>query len=77
MIDPLWSWVLTAWTVAGMWGAGSTRYRVQGWIICCLGEVLWAMYASQTQQWGFLVGAVIFGGVYGLNIGRAVRHRAP
>lgn len=73
MIDGWWSWVLTGFTCGGLWLAGTPARRVWGWSICLVGEALWVTYALVTQQWGFVIGAGVFGFVYGRNLYRAWR----
>lgn len=61
----LWSWILTAGGVFGLWLAG--RRNVWGWAVGLAMQVLWVAYAVATTQWGFIVSAVAYGTVYGRN----------
>lgn len=61
-MSPAWSYVLTAVGVLGLLLAGS-RKRV-GWALGLAAQPLWAIYAVVTGQWGFIVSAVVYGGVY-------------
>lgn len=61
-MSPYWSYVLTALGVLGLLLAGS-RKRV-GWALGLAAQPLWVLYAVMTHQWGFIISAVIYGGVY-------------
>ena len=61
-MSPAWSYVLTAVGVLGLLLAGS-RKRV-GWALGLAAQPLWAVYAVMTGQWGFILSAVVYGGVY-------------
>jgi hypothetical protein len=60
-----WSWLLTAVGVTGLYFAGSHR-RI-GWAIGLGAQVLWIAYAVSSSQWGFIVSALAYGGVYARN----------
>ena len=65
-MSPLvWSWVLVGLGVLGMWLAG--RRLAVGWAVAIVNEVLWIVYAVQTRQWGFIVGALVYIGVFARN----------
>jgi len=70
-----WSWLLTSLGLLGLWLAGSQK-RV-GWGIGIATQLLWAVYAIRSQQYGFLVSATAYAMVYGRNfrIARAQRER--
>jgi len=58
-VSPLvWSWVLVVLGALGMWLAG--RRLAVGWAVAVVNELLWIVYAVQTGQWGFIVGAVLY-----------------
>ena len=58
-MSPLvWSWVLVVLGALGMWLAG--RRLAVGWAVAVVNELLWIVYAVQTGQWGFIVGAVLY-----------------
>lgn len=61
----LWSWVLTAIGIFGLYVAGSKRSW--GWLVGLGAQVLWMAYAIQSEQYGFLVSALAYGFVYGRN----------
>ncbi|MEU8279800.1 hypothetical protein AB0C08_36415 [Microbispora bryophytorum] len=60
-----WSWALTAVGVTGLLLAG--QRRALGWAIGLSAQALWIAYALATTQYGFLVSAVVYGGVYARN----------
>ncbi|MFC0504275.1 hypothetical protein [Micromonospora costi] len=62
MADQTWSWVLTGVGVFGLWLAG--RRNPWGWAVGVGAQVLWVAYAVVTRQWGFLLGAFVYGPVY-------------
>lgn len=64
-MSPLWSYLLAAVGLAGIFLAGSKRKL--GWLIGVGAQVLWIVYACITSQWGFIVSAVAYGFVYGRN----------
>lgn len=64
----MWSYLLTAVGVIGLWLAG--RRRWQGWAIGLAAQTLWIWYAISTRQWGFLLSALAYGTVYGRNLWR-------
>ncbi len=61
----LWSWLLTAVGITGIYFAG--RRRALGWAIGLAAQALWLAYAITTRQWGFLASAVVYGTVYARN----------
>ena len=62
----LWSWILTAVGVTGLFLAGSRRSA--GWAIGLGAQVLWLVYAITTKQYGFVVSAFAYGFVYARNL---------
>lgn len=65
MSDQWWSWALTAVGVACFWLAG--RKVWWSWYVGLGGQVTWLAYSLITQQWGFLVGVVVYSAVYARN----------
>lgn len=61
----IWSFVLTAVGLTGLWLSGSLR-RV-GWAIGLGAQVLWIAFAITFEAWGFLLSALGYGFVYGRN----------
>lgn len=61
-MSPYWSYALTALGVTGLFLAGS-RKRV-GWALGLAAQPLWLVYAVVTGQWGFILSAFVYGGVY-------------
>lgn len=58
----LWSWVLAAVGVTGIFFVG--KKTIWGWLILLLNECIWIAYAITTQQYGFIVAALAYAGVY-------------
>jgi hypothetical protein len=65
MPEQLWSWILTAVGVFGLWLAG--RPSPWGWAVGIGARVLWLAYAVTTRQWGFLASCGAYGWVYSRN----------
>lgn len=61
----LWSWLLTAVGVTGLWIAGSRSKW--GWGIGIGAQTLWFTYAVATGQYGFIVGCLFYGSMYVRN----------
>lgn len=51
--------------ILGLYLAG--KKRATGWAIGLGAQVLWVFYAFATQQWGFVVSAVVYGVIYAKN----------
>lgn len=64
-MNPLWSWVLTAVGVLGLYLAGKKNRA--GWAVGLGAQVLWVAYAVASRQWGFLASAGAYGWVYARN----------
>lgn len=64
---PLWVWsyILTAVGIAGLFLAGSKNKL--GWLLGVFAQSLWIAYATVTHQYGFYISAVAYGWVYGRN----------
>jgi hypothetical protein len=58
----MWSWILAAIGVTGIFLVG--RKTIWGWLILCINECLWIIYAVTTKQYGFIVAAIAYGIVY-------------
>ena len=58
----LWSWILAAIGVSGIYFVG--RKTIWGWLILLANEVIWIVYAVSTKQYGFIVSAIAYGVVY-------------
>lgn len=65
MNPQLWSWLLTAVGVTGLYFAG--QRKAWAWLIGVGAQVLWLAYALTTTQYGFVVSAVAYGVVYARN----------
>jgi len=48
--------------VSGIFLVG--RKTIWGWLVLCVNECLWIVYALTTEQHGFIVGAIVYGIVY-------------
>jgi hypothetical protein len=57
-----WSYVLATIGVTGIFFVG--RKTIWGWLILCLNECLWIIYALITKQYGFIIAAIAYGVVY-------------
>ena len=62
ILDQYWSWLLAAIGVSGIFLVG--RKTIWGWLVLCLNECLWIIYALTTKQYGFIFAAVAYGVVY-------------
>lgn len=60
-----WSWGLAAVGIAGLYFAGSGK-RI-GWAIGLSAQALWVVYAVVTEQYGFIVAAGAYSGMYARN----------
>ena len=58
----LWSWVLAAIGVAGIYYVGNKTHL--GWFDLLFNEVIWVTYAIFTEQYGFIVSAIAYAAVY-------------
>jgi hypothetical protein len=57
-----WSWLLAVIGVAGIFLVG--RKTIWGWLVLCINECIWILYALATKQYGFIVMAVAYALVY-------------
>lgn len=60
-----WSWALTAVGVSGLYLVARKDWR--GFAVGVAAQALWIAYAVLTEQWGFIVSALVYGSVYGLG----------
>lgn len=60
-----WSWLLMAMGVLGLWLAG--QKNVWGWAVGLAAQPFWIAYAIVSEQWGFVVSALVYGLVYARN----------
>jgi nicotinamide riboside transporter PnuC len=61
-IMELWSWVLAAIGVTGIFFVG--KKTVWGWLILLANECIWIAYAVNTKQYGFIISALAYAAVY-------------
>jgi nicotinamide riboside transporter PnuC len=57
-----WSYLLAIIGVTGIFFVG--RKTIWGWLVLCVSECLWIVYALQTKQYGFIISALAYGAVY-------------
>jgi hypothetical protein len=62
----LWSWLLMAGGVTGLYLAGRRHWI--GWAIGLGTQVLWLAYSISTRQWGFLVSCLIYAVIHLHNL---------
>jgi hypothetical protein len=58
----LWSWTLAALGVTGIYFVG--KKTIWGWLLLCVNEGLWIVYAVITEQYGFIFAAIAYASVY-------------
>lgn len=61
----IWSILLAAVGILGIYLAG--RKNLWGWAVGVGAQVLWIVFAIVTGQYGFILSALAYGWVYGLN----------
>lgn len=61
----VWSVALSVIGIIGIFIAG--KKNMWGWFIGFFAQFLWIIFAVTTQQYGFILSAVAYGWVYGLN----------
>jgi hypothetical protein len=61
----LWSYLLALVGILGIWLAG--RRSAAGWAVGVAAQVLWIAYAIATSQYGFVISALAYGGIYARN----------
>lgn len=71
----LWSYILAVVGILGIFLAG--KKRTVGWVIGLGAQLLWIAYAIVTAQYGFIVSALGYGWVYGLNWWRWAHPKEP
>lgn len=74
MIPVWWSVLLTALGGLG-WLWVTLDLRIQGFCVGIVAQVAWISYAVVTQQWGFIVSALLFGAINVLGVTRWARAR--
>jgi hypothetical protein len=72
MVDPIWSWWLTAFAVTAIWVGPRNRW---GWIVGAIGQGLWFVYGIHSQQHGFVLSALLLAAGYVQNFVSAGRKR--
>lgn len=61
----MWSWVLAFVGLVGFWLAGRKVWWC--WYINIVAQILWFSYAIITQQYGFVVSAILYSIVFFQN----------
>lgn len=61
-MDQWWSWLLAVIGVSGIYVVGNKN--MLGWLVLCINECIWILYAIATKQYGFIVMAVAYASVY-------------
>lgn len=67
----LWSWILAAIGVFGLWL--TTKRMWQGFAVGVAVQLLWIAYALTTSQYGFIASALAYGAVNSLGLYRWTR----
>lgn len=57
-----WSWILAVIGVSGIYVVGNKN--MLGWLVLCINECIWTVYAIATKQYGFIVMAIAYATVY-------------
>jgi nicotinamide riboside transporter PnuC len=60
-----WSWLLMFVGVTGLYFSGKQKWW--GWLIGLLSEILWMIYAIVTEQYGFIIFALVYAIVFTKN----------
>jgi hypothetical protein len=58
----MWSWILAVIGICGIFLVG--QKTIWGWLILCVNECLWIVYALSTKQYGFIAMAVAYATIY-------------
>jgi hypothetical protein len=61
-MNQLWSWILAIIGVSGIYVVGNKN--MFGWLVLCINECIWILYALATKQYGFIVMALAYASVY-------------
>ena len=71
MSNQLWSWFLAILGIIGMFFIGKKRWEAFVWLIVV--ECFWIIFAITSNQYGFILGSIVYGVVYAKN---AIRWRS-
>lgn len=74
MIDPMWSWALSAMGLTVQFLAGRSKWHNAAWILGFVSQFPWLWYAVVSDQWGFFISSTCYALVYVYNF--YVLHRA-
>jgi hypothetical protein len=61
----MWSWVLATIGLSGLFLIGS--YKRYGWIVLMCNEAIWVAYALRVKEYGFILMAGTYAGIYVRN----------
>lgn len=65
------SYLIAGIGILAMWCSGyDDGRRMAGFVLSLTNQVIWVAYALATAQYGFIIGAVVFGAVCVRNIKR-------
>lgn len=67
----MWSYVLAAGGIFGIWLAGRNNYW--GWALGLAMQAIWLAYALATRQYGFIITALGYGWVYWVNLRKGMK----
>jgi len=62
VIEPTWSWVLLVTFMISLFSVSAVPKKA--WLTMSVHQTLWAVYAYQSRQWGFLAMSVINSAMY-------------
>ena len=66
MTETMWSFVLAAGSIGGLWVV--SKKPTIGWAWILIMEFLWITYAALIRQWGFMVLCICYAIVYTFNL---------
>jgi|APGre2960657404_1045060.scaffolds.fasta_scaffold155117_2 hypothetical protein len=71
MTETMWSFVLAAGSIGGLWVV--SKKPTIGWAWTLIMEFLWVTYAALIGQWGFMVLCICYAIVYTFNLYKSRR----
>jgi len=69
MTETMWSFVLAAGSIGGLWIV--SKHPALGWLWTLIMEFLWITYSILNQQWGFMTLCICYAIVYTYNLYKA------
>jgi hypothetical protein len=67
VINPVWSYVLSAMGLTVQFLAGNKRWHNAAWILGFVSQFPWLVYAVISDQWGFFISSTCYALVYAYN----------